>query len=213
MEVLGKIGDEKAAWGRMRGHTSRKTVPGVVVIRLDVPLFWANATEIESRMLAELENWPDTHALVLDLEATSQLDTTSVDMLEHLHAELAADDIRLYLARVMHRVSEVLARSGFLDTLGDEHIWHSISQSVRAARKAVDLEFPDVAASETADGIAEAPGGSGDSDEPPDALDDETDIDVFEDTDEVEDEDEDEDEEIPPPRRWSWPFHRGSNTP
>ena len=140
MEVLGKIADEKAAWGRMRGHTTRRTVPGIVVIRLDAPLFWANATAIEDRLLAELTKWPDTRALVLDLEATSQLETTSTDMLEHLHDELAARGVSLYLARVIHPVSSVLDRSGFLDKLGDEHIWHSISQCVRAARKATGLK-------------------------------------------------------------------------
>ena len=140
MEVLGKIDGEKAAWGRMRNHTSRRTVPGVVVVRLDAPLFWANATAIEDRLLDEIGRWPDTRALVLDLEATSQLETTSVDMLEHLHDELATRGIRLYLARVMHPVSSVLDRSGFLDDLGDEHIWHSISQCVRAARRATGLK-------------------------------------------------------------------------
>ncbi len=140
MEVLGKIKGEKAAWGRVRNHTTRRTVPGVVVVRLDAPLFWANATAIEDRLLDEVDRWPDARALVLDLEATSQLETTSVDMLEHLHDELVARGIRLYLARVMHPVSSVLDRSGFLDKLGDEHIWHSISQCVRAARRETGLK-------------------------------------------------------------------------
>ncbi len=140
MEVLGRISGEKAAWGRMRGHTTRRTIPGIVVIRLDAPLFWANATAIEDRLLAEVERRPGTRAVVLDLEATSQLGTTSADMLEHLHNELAKREIQLYLARVIHPVSSVLGRSGFLDTLGDEHIWHSISQCVRAARKATGLK-------------------------------------------------------------------------
>ncbi len=151
MEVLGKIRGEKAAWGRMRGHTTRRTVPGVLVVRLDAPLFWANAMAIEDRLLDELERWPDTRALVLDLEATSQLETTSVDMLEHLHDELAHRGVQLYLARVIHPVSSVLDRSGFLQTLGDEHIWHSISQCVRAARRATGLkaaEADDVEADE-----------------------------------------------------------------
>jgi high affinity sulfate transporter 1 len=140
MEVLGKISAEKAAWGRMRGHKTRKVVPGIVVIRLDAPLFWANATAIEDRLLREMENWPDTRALVLDLEATSQIESTSADMLGHLHEELAGRGIALYLARVINPVSSVLDRSGFLATLGEDHIWHSISQCVRAARKATGLK-------------------------------------------------------------------------
>ena len=136
IEVLGKISEEKAAWGRVRGHPDRLPVAGVVVVRLDAPLFWANATAIEDRLLAEVENWPDTRALVLDLEATTQLDTTSADVLRHLADELTKRDINLYLARVLHRVEHVLERSGFVDAVDQEScFWHSISQCVRAARR------------------------------------------------------------------------------
>ncbi|MDJ0961893.1 MAG: SulP family inorganic anion transporter [Acidimicrobiia bacterium] len=146
LEVLGKISDEKSAWGRVRGHKHRTTVPGVMVVRLDVPLFWANAIAIEDRILAELENWPDTRAVVVDLEATSQLLTTSADMLSHLHDELSDRGVELYLARVITRVARVLERAGFLEQLGDDQIWHSISQAVRAARVATGLKVPRPAA-------------------------------------------------------------------
>jgi high affinity sulfate transporter 1 len=135
IEVLGKIGDEKAAWGRIRGHPDRRPVTGVVVVRLDAPLFWANAAAIEERLVAEVGKWESTRALVLDLEATTQLDTTAADTVEHLYGQLEALDVQLYLARVLHRVEHVLERSGFLAQLGSEHIWHSISQCVRAAKR------------------------------------------------------------------------------
>jgi SulP family sulfate permease len=140
IEVLGKISDEKAAWGRVRGHPDRHPVAGVIVVRLDAPLFWANATAIEDRLLAEIDKWPGTRALVLDLEATTQLDTTSADVLSHLAGELRQRDVSLYLARVFHRVESVLERSGFFDLVGPEHFWHSISQCVRAARRDTGLK-------------------------------------------------------------------------
>ena len=135
IEVLGKISDEKAAWGRVRGHPDRRPVDGVVVARLDAPLFWANASAIEDRLLAEADRSPETFALVLDLEATTQLDTTSADVLTHLAGELHQRGVLLYMARAHHRVESVLHRSGFMNIVGPEHFWHSISQSVRAARR------------------------------------------------------------------------------
>jgi len=39
-------------------------------------------------LLAGVDEWPDTRALVLGLGATTQLDTTSADVLMHLAAEL-----------------------------------------------------------------------------------------------------------------------------
>ena len=140
MEVLGKIDGEKAAWGRLRDHPDRRPVAGVVVVRLDAPLFWANASAFEDRLLAELDRWPGTRALVLDLEATTQLDTTSADVLMDLAAELDDIQVELYLARVLHSVEHVLQRSGFGDLVGPDRFWHSISQCVRAARRDTGLK-------------------------------------------------------------------------
>ncbi len=140
IEVLGKISDEKAAWGRVRGHPDREPVDGVIVVRLDAPLFWANATAIEDRLLVEVGRWPDTRALVLDLEATTQLDTTSADVLTHLAGELERRGVSLYLARAIHRVEAVLRRSGFFEVVDPDNSWHSISQCVRAARRDTGLK-------------------------------------------------------------------------
>jgi len=140
MDVLGKIDDEKAAWGRLNHHPDRRPVEGVVVVRLDAPLFWANATAFEELLLAEVDGRPGTRALVLDLEATTQLDTTSADVLTHLAAQLEKRQVNLYLARVLHGVSTVLQRSGFGDVVGPDRFWHSISQCVRAARRDTGLK-------------------------------------------------------------------------
>ncbi len=77
---------------------------------------------------------------MLDLEATTQLDITSADVLTHLAGELQKRGVSLYLARVLHRVEAVLTRSGFTDVVGLDQFWHSISQCVRAARRDTGLK-------------------------------------------------------------------------
>ena len=156
LEVMGKVPDEKAAWGSIRNHPDRKTYPGVIVIRLDAPLFWANAAEIHDRVLAEVDCDPSVKALVLDLEATSQLDTTSIDALERLLTRLKERDIDLYLVRVFFQARQVLAKSGFVDLLGEHHMWHSIAAGVRAARNATGLTAPSRDQSEVGNGDDES---------------------------------------------------------
>jgi len=140
MEVMGKVPDEKAAWGSIRNHPERKTYDGVIVIRLDAPLFWANATQIADGVLSEVAKSEDIHAVLIDLEATSQLDTTSVDALELIRTRLEQQGIELYLVRVFYLARQVLAKSGFIDALGEGRMWHSISAGVRAARKDLGIE-------------------------------------------------------------------------
>jgi MFS superfamily sulfate permease-like transporter len=140
LEVMGKVPDEKAAWGSIRGHPERKTYDGLLVIRLDAPLFWANASQIADGVLAQADAEADLRAVLLDLEATSQLDTTSVDALELIRTRLEQRGVALYLVRVFYQARQVLKRSGFLEQLGEGRMWHSISAGSRAARKEFGIE-------------------------------------------------------------------------
>jgi high affinity sulfate transporter 1 len=142
LDVMGKVPGEKAAWGSVSRHPERRTTDGVLVLRLDVPLFWANATEVQERVLAAVDEHPGTRVLLLDLEATSQLDTTSIDALDLLLTRLTDRGVELYLVRVFHRARQVLAAAGFLDRLGADHMWHSISAAVRAAKDVYGVGRP-----------------------------------------------------------------------
>jgi anti-anti-sigma factor len=154
VEVMGKVPHEKAAWGSTRNHEERSTFPGIMVLRIDAPIFWVTAAPIHDAILTEIESAPGTKALVLDMEATNQMDTTSVDALADLLDALRKRDIDLYLVRVMWPVRQVLRRSGLMAELGEDHLWHSISQGTREARRAQErkhvLAHGDVAVAEEA---------------------------------------------------------------
>jgi high affinity sulfate transporter 1 len=157
VEVMGKVPHEKAAWGSTRNHAERSTYPGVIVLRIDAPIFWVTAAPIYDSILTEIESGPGTRALVLDIEATNQMDTTSVDTLADLLNGLRKRDIDLYLVHVMWPVRKLLRRSGLMSELGEDHVWHSISQGVREARRAHGLKH--VAATDGVTGTETVPDG------------------------------------------------------
>jgi sulfate permease, SulP family len=139
VEILGEVPGEKAAWGGIRQHPERTLVPGVLVLRVDVALFWVNATEIQDAVLERVDATEGIVALILDLESTDQLDTTSADMLAALHEQLNERNVDLYLVHVRWPVRTVLRHHGLRAVLGEDHIWHSISQGVREARRQHDI--------------------------------------------------------------------------
>jgi sulfate permease, SulP family len=136
VDEMGRVSGEKAAWGSVRNDPGRRTYRGVVVLRPDGPVFWANATSVVRRIEASAIRAEELRCVVLDLEATNQMDTTSAERLSGLLERLRARGVDLYLVRVFGNVRDVLERSGFLDDLGPDHVWHSISAGVKAARKA-----------------------------------------------------------------------------
>jgi MFS superfamily sulfate permease-like transporter len=154
VEVMGRVPGEKAAWGGMRNHPERRQIDGILVLRVDVPLFWVNSASVKDAILARVDgarDWleQDIVAVVLDIEGTNQIDTTTVDMLDSLLAALRERCIDLYLVRVMYPVRIVLRRAGFVAKIGEDHMWHSISQGTREARIHYGLK----------DGVVDAAGG------------------------------------------------------
>jgi high affinity sulfate transporter 1 len=133
IDVLGMIPGEKAGWGAVTGHPERRQVPGVLVLRLDAPLFWANSEWTATRLLDHVESEPGVQAVVLDLEATGQMDATTVSMLTEVLRRLRRGDVELFIARLHYPARVVLEHAGFTEELGAGHVWHSISQTVRAA--------------------------------------------------------------------------------
>jgi MFS superfamily sulfate permease-like transporter len=84
-------------------------VPGVLLLRPEVPLFFANAegvlAEVRRRIVAA-----SPHAVVLSLEETPDLDGTALEALCALAAECAAQGRPIVLARLKEPALEVLRR-------------------------------------------------------------------------------------------------------
>jgi high affinity sulfate transporter 1 len=143
VEILGKVPGEKAAWGGVRQHPERTPVPEILVLRVNVSLFWVNAVEVQDAILEKVDAADGIKVLILDLESTDQMETTSADVLEALREQLAERNVDLYLVRVRWPVRTVLAHHGLRTKLGEDHIWHSISQAVREARRKHQIEPPE----------------------------------------------------------------------
>ena len=136
IDEMGRVAGEKAAWGSVGNDPTRRTYRGVTVLRPDGPLFWANANTVVHRLEKLVRRKGRLHAVVLDLEATNQMDTTTAERLHQLLIRLRRHGTDLYLVRVFGNVRDVLTRSGFLEELGPDHVWHSIAAGVKAARVA-----------------------------------------------------------------------------
>jgi sulfate permease, SulP family len=98
-------------WGRSDRHPEWQTVDGVMVVRVDAPLFYANVTVVKERLLALVRTTrPEPRALVLDLAATADIDVESIDTLGELAGSLAKTGVELVLVNVHMPVEELLRR-------------------------------------------------------------------------------------------------------
>jgi high affinity sulfate transporter 1 len=106
-----------------RRHPENRTIPGLLILRPDEGLFFANADALRNEIIALVESaQPPARVVLLDLEMSNQLDVPAMDMLAELKEELDHREAELWLARLHQPVRQALDRSGFLQQVGPEKI-------------------------------------------------------------------------------------------
>jgi MFS superfamily sulfate permease-like transporter len=74
---------------------------------------------------------PSLRAVIINLEASPQIDITCLEMLGQLRSEMCESDIHLYFARVADPVRDLFQRSGFLEQL-DGRLFRGVDSAVAA---------------------------------------------------------------------------------
>jgi sulfate permease, SulP family len=104
------------AWRNAARHPDWSTVPRVLVVGAEGPLFYANAVDIKDLLLEAVEAAePKPTAVVLDLSRNDEIDIGTIDMLHELAGALGRQGIELRLAHVHEPVHELLRLDGIAD--------------------------------------------------------------------------------------------------
>jgi SulP family sulfate permease len=117
-------------------HRGLEEFPGIVVVRVDGPLFFADANRFRDGV-RELIAYDGNavEALVVDAEAVSLTDTDGADMLIELAQELRAKNASLALARVQSSILDLWRRGGVVDAIGSERTFHTVHEAVESVRR------------------------------------------------------------------------------
>jgi MFS superfamily sulfate permease-like transporter len=91
-------------------HPGAKPVAGVLILRPDEPLFFANVERVLAQLRDRIGAAPGAAAVVVSLEDTFDLDGSSVEALQIFFAWAAADGRRLVLARLKDPVYALLVQ-------------------------------------------------------------------------------------------------------
>lgn len=140
---LGRFGEH--AYVDLSRHPEAITPPGIAIWRPAEPLFFANADAVLHAVRREVRNGPSPRALVLSLEETFDLDSSTLDALLEFDESMGKAGIRLQLARVHDHVRDVLRLAGADDLLA--RCSYSVDDAVSALESASQPEGGSVEAS------------------------------------------------------------------
>ncbi|KAG2723658.1 hypothetical protein I3843_02G157800 [Carya illinoinensis] len=139
-----------AVLGRLPGTTVYRntqqypeayTYNGIVVVRIDAPIYFANISYIKER-LREYEIVVDrstsrgpeverVYFVIIEMAPVTYIDSSAVQALKDLHQEYKSRDIQMAISNPNREVLLTLSRSGVVDLIGKEFYFVRVHDAVQ----------------------------------------------------------------------------------
>ncbi|CAM6114429.1 unnamed protein product [Calypogeia fissa] len=137
--VLGKV-PGTYYYGNTHQYPDANTEPGILIIRIDSSIYFANANYIRERILRyvvdEVEKINKAcegplQFVLVDLTPVQSVDTTSLHVLEELNRGLKKQDLQMAFSNPGSGVIEKFEVGGLVDLVGPEWFFLSVGEAVQ----------------------------------------------------------------------------------
>jgi sulfate permease, SulP family len=131
ISILGADPAHPGVYVDLQRHPEAVPVPGILVVRPDAQLFYANAQAVRDAIEADLQHQDAaTRVVILDLDANDEIDITSAYTLNKLAASLELQHVEFVLAHVHQPVLHLARHAGLLTEIGDDHIFPDVATAL-----------------------------------------------------------------------------------
>ncbi|KAK8952930.1 putative sulfate transporter 4.2 [Platanthera guangdongensis] len=140
-----------AVLGRLPGTTVYRNIEqypeayiyvGIVVVRIDAPLYFANISYIKDRLrryepiLLE-STWKGSsderiYFVIIEMAPVPYIDSSAVQALKELHQEYKCREIQIAISNPTRKVLQTLSRAGLIELIGKRWYFVSVHDAVRA---------------------------------------------------------------------------------
>ncbi len=122
------------AFRRAGDHAADETYPGLLMVRIEGRLTFANAEHIRDQVAALAQAMNPT-VIVLDCSAIPDIEYTALLMLIETEAAFRAEGGEIWLAGVNPGLLAILRRSPLAEALGHERMLHNVREALRVWRE------------------------------------------------------------------------------
>lgn len=126
---IGRLGDTEH-FRSIRRHDVR-TVRHVLALRIDENIYFANANQVENKIVKSVQRREGTEHLLLVCSAVNMIDVTGIEMLIRLNRRLQRSGVTLSLAEVKDSVATPLKSADIGDSLTGR-IYFTTDQAMRS---------------------------------------------------------------------------------
>src|SRR5690606_24616985 len=105
-------------------HPEAEVRPGLLLLRPDQPVLFANASWVRDRVLESVEQAePQPRVVVLDLEGSHDLDVSGLEAIEAIRRDLSQRAVELWPSNLHGPAQDLLDRAGVVGGIGETHIF------------------------------------------------------------------------------------------
>ena len=141
-------------------HPEGDRIPGIVIVRFDAPLFFANGGMFDDYVRHTVrEAGPGVRTVILAAEPITDVDTTAVDELIELDDYLSGKGIQLLIAEMKGPVKDQLRRYGLDERFDEGHFYPTVGAAVDELTHTVRYDFGPEGEGSEEDGTAVTPPG------------------------------------------------------
>lgn len=116
-------------------HPEAEIAPGIVIVGIHGPLFFADADDFRKSVMDMVEQH-QPHTVVIDLSPVMMLDLDGDKTLTKLSGELHRKHIQVLLVRAGSDNLELMRKTGTLEIIGAQNIYKTMHAAVADAQKA-----------------------------------------------------------------------------
>ncbi len=140
---LGRI-DGRKGYHDLSRNPRGKRIPGLLIIRFDAPIFFANSAEFSRFVRDSVNHSPEpVQWVILAAEPITDVDITGRDTMLELVRDMRHHDLHLVFAELKGPVRDRFAHYGITDELGKDRFFPTIGTAVSAYLRATDARWVD----------------------------------------------------------------------
>ncbi len=125
--------DDHVVFRNIATHPQARTTPGLVILRFDAQLFFANANVFRQAVL-DCVDAADTpvRVVLVDAEGITDIDATALAMLDQLITDLADRGVQLWTARMSQPVADITSRHAHIAEVHPAREYPTVRSAVDA---------------------------------------------------------------------------------
>ncbi|ONK60465.1 uncharacterized protein A4U43_C08F18780 [Asparagus officinalis] len=147
-----------ATYRRVDQYPMAQTVPGVLILQIDAPIYFSNAGYLRERIWRWMEEEGNKlgvkgessslQYVILDMGAVASIDTSGISMLDEVKKIFDRRGLQLVLANPGSELMKKLDKSKILEKIGHEWIFLTVAEAVSACSFLIETCKPEVLVTE-----------------------------------------------------------------